>query len=189
MDELRNSMESIRGKKQFDGVIAVHNDSPIKTLEDLRGHSIAFGAETSTLGRYAAQYELAIKQIFARDFSRFEYLGRHDVGAAAVGAGLFDAGALEETTFTKMIGSGTPIRALYRYPNATKPWIARAGLDEIVLANLRATLLFIKDQDALSALRFDGFLAGFDSDFNETRRAIAENDLFFALSPVSSDER
>lgn len=181
------AMESIRGKKKFDGVIVVHQNSPIKTLEDLRGRSFAFGAETSTQGRFAPQLELALKRIYAKDFSRYEYLGRHDAVAAAVGAGLFDAGALEETMFNKMAGSGTPIRELHRYSDATKAWVVRADFDRVMLANLRAAVLFIKDKDALSALRFEGFLAGLDADYNDTRRAISENKMFFDPTAQKSE--
>ena len=181
------AMESIRGKKKFDGVIVVHKNSAIKTLEDLRGRSFAFGAETSTQGRYAPQLELAQKHIHAKDFSRYEYLGRHDAVAAAVGVGLFDAGALEETMFNKMAGSGTPVRELHRYSDATKAWVVRAGFDRTLLANLRAAVLFIKDKDALSALRFEGFLAGMDADYNDTRRAISENNLFFDPTARKAD--
>ncbi|HTI85498.1 MAG TPA: PhnD/SsuA/transferrin family substrate-binding protein [Alphaproteobacteria bacterium] len=180
------AMESMRGKNEFYGIVAVHRDSDIKTLQDLRGRTFAFGAETSTLGRYVPQYQLAKSGIFARDLSRFEYLGRHDAVGAAVGAGLFDAGALEETMFAKLVARGTPIRELSRFPNATKPWVARAGLDNAVVTGLRAALLRVKDSEALASLRFDGFMPGVDSDFEATRQAVAENELFFSKASSPS---
>lgn len=172
------AVEKIRGKKEFKGIIAVHRDSPLRRMEDLKRRSFAFGAKDSTIGRYLSQLELMQAGVFARDFARFEYLGRHDAVGAAVGAGLFDAGAIEETMFEKMVSEGTPIRVLHSFPNVTKAWVARPDMDPRVSAGLTRALLRIDDPNALRALRFDGFLAGDDNDYAVTRRAIAENPRF-----------
>lgn len=172
------AVEKIRGEKEFKGIIAVHQDSPLRRMADLKGRRFAFGAKDSTIGRYLSQLELMQAGVFARDFARFEYLGRHDAVGAAVGAGLFDAGALEETMFEKMVSEGTPIRVLHSFPNVTKAWVARPGMDPRVSAGLTRALLRIDDPNALRALRFDGFLAGDDNDYAVTRRAIAENPRF-----------
>lgn len=173
------AMEKKRGKKQFYGIIAVHKDSPIQELSQLQGKSFGFGNERSTLGRYIAQMSLMEAGVFASDLKSYEYLGRHDKVGRAVGSGLVDAGALEETTFKKLVSAGVPIRALTRTPNATRPWVARAGMDPRLFNALRQALIELDDSEALSALRFEGFLLGDDSDYNPTRRAIEENHKFF----------
>lgn len=172
------AVEKIRGEKEFKGIIAVHRDSPLRQMKELKGRSFAFGAKDSTIGRYLSQLELMQSGVFARDLARFEYLGRHDAVGAAVGAGLFDAGALEETMFDKMVSEGTAIRALHSFPNVTKAWVARPDMDSRVGAGLTRALLRIDDPNALRALRFEGFLAGDDSDYAVTRRAIGENAKF-----------
>ncbi len=167
-------LESMGGKTTFNGVIAVHRDSDITRLEQLKGRSFAFGSSESTLGRYFAQQRLMRAGIRASDLARFAYLERHDKVGTAVGSGLFDAGALEETMFRKLADSGTPIRALVSYPNITRPWIVRGGLDSTLQAALRRQLLALDDKAALRAMRFDGFLDGRDADFEPTRQAMSE---------------
>lgn len=174
------AMESKRGATQFNGVICVRTDSEITELSQLQGRSFAFGNERSTLGRYFAQLTLLRANVRARDLERFEYLGRHDKVGRAVGSGLFDAGAMEETTFAKLVAKGVPIRAIATYSNSTRPWVSRAELSPSVKQALRQALLNLADPEALKALRFDGFLEGDDTEYDLTREAIEENSRFFA---------
>ena len=117
------ALESSKGEKVFYGIIAVHEDSDIEAVSELAGKRFAFGDELSTIGRYLSQAHLFEQGVSASDLGYFEYLGRHDMVGTAVGAGEFDAGALKESTFNKLIEQGTPIRELARFPNVTKPWL------------------------------------------------------------------
>ena len=173
------AMENKNGANTFEGVIAVHEDSDITEISQLAGRTFAFGSKRSTLGRYFAQLELARAGILAKDLKSYDYLGRHDKVGQAIGAGLFDAGALEGTMFRKLQAKGVPIRAIHVMRNATKAWAARAGLNPRVKRALREALLDIHDKEALTALRFDGFLPGLDSDYDPTRKAINRNSEFF----------
>jgi phosphonate transport system substrate-binding protein len=163
----------------FHGVICVRQDSSIHQISDLKGKTFAFGAKQSTMGRYVAQFFLAQSGITAGDLKSFEYLGRHDRVATAVAAGQFDAGALEETIFRKLASEGLAIRAIASYRDLTKAWVARVGLDPQLKAQLREALLAMRDPAAIAALRFDGFIATTDADYNPTRAAIKENGRFF----------
>ena len=173
-------MENKHGAKQFNGVIAVHEDSDITDVSQLAGRTFAFGSKRSTLGRYFSQLYLMRNDILAKDLARYEYLGRHDKVGQAVGSGLFDAGALEGTTFAKLVKKGVPIRAIAKFSNSTRPWVARAGLKPEIADALRQAMLDLSEPDALKALRFDGFFAGDDGDYEKTRQAIRENHRFFA---------
>jgi len=172
-------MENKNGKKFFHGIIAVHNDSPYKSIKDLRGVNFGFGNERSTLGRYFAQLYLFEAGILAGDLKSYKYLGRHDKVGRAVGSKLVDAGALEETTFNKLVRAGVPIRAVAKMRNSTRPWVARAGLDKRVFNALRKAMLALDDKQIAKKFRFQGFLAGTDADYEPTRRAIRENYRFF----------
>jgi phosphonate transport system substrate-binding protein len=174
------AMENKDGAKEFNGIIAVHADSDITEVSQLKGRTFAFGSESSTLGRYFSQRYLMRHGILARDLARYEYLGRHDKVGQAVGAGLYDAGALEGTTFAKLVKAGVPIRAIAKFPNSTRPWVVRSGLKPEIVHALRQAMLELSDPEALKSLRFDGFLAGGDSDYEATREAIRENHRFFA---------
>ena len=174
------AMEKKNGVKSFKGVICVRTDSDISEIGQLKGRSFAFGNSKSTLGRYFAQLNLMRAGVYARDLARFEYLGRHDKVGRAVGSGLFDAGALEETTFQKLVEKGVPIRAVATFSNSTRPWVGRAGMAPEVRRALSQALLRLTNPAALRALRFDGFSKGADSDYEPTRQAIEENPRFFA---------
>ena len=166
-------------KKVFYGVICIAQDSDVEDVRDLRGRSFAFGNERSTIGRYLSQRHLLKNGITASDLGRYEYLGRHDKVGTAVGLGQFDAGALKETTFKKLVAKGVSIRALATFPNVTKPWIAREGLPTRIRDAIRASLLAMDDEIVLKALKKDGFLQGNDSDYSPIREAMEENVAFF----------
>jgi phosphonate transport system substrate-binding protein len=173
------AMEKKNGRKMFHGIIAVHQDSNFKSIEDLRGTVFGFGNKRSTLGRYFAQLYLTDAGIRADDLKSYKYLGRHDKVGRAVGSQLVDAGALEETTFYKLVNSGVPIRAIAKMSNATRPWVARAGLNKRVFNALRQAMLTLDDPEIAKKFRFQGFLVGSDADYKATRRAIQENYRFF----------
>lgn len=180
------AMESKHNEKVFYGIIAVHKDSDIKSVEDLRGRSFAFGDESSTIGRYLSQLYLKNNDLYATDLSNYKYLGRHDIVGTAVGAGDFDAGALNESTFKKLVAKGEPIRELARFPNVTKPWIARQGLDPDVFAALQESLWELKDSKALKSLKVDGFFPGSDEDYQTIRTAMENNEGFFERPVVET---
>ena len=96
------AMESKKGRKKFYGIIAVHEQSDINNISQLKGRSFAFGNERSTIGRYLSQHVLSEQGIYAKDLGKYDYLKRHDRVGAAVGSGQYDAGALKESTFKKL---------------------------------------------------------------------------------------
>lgn len=173
------AVENEAGTKVFYGIICVAQDSPIQNVRDIQGKSFAFGNELSTIGRFLSQQYLVENGIKAKDLGGYEYLGRHDKVGAAVGLGEFDAGALKESSFNKLLKNGTPIRELARFPNATKPWVASSDLPEEIQTQLRQALLAMDDPTALEALGKDGFLEGSDEDYQIIREAIENNDAFF----------
>lgn len=173
------AVESKDGKKTIDGIIAVRQDSPIKAISDLKGKSFAFGNELSTIGRYLSQQHLLQHGVRAKDLKKYIYLGRHDAVGAAVGAGRFDAGALKEKTFNRLRSSGTPLRELARFPNAPQAWIGRQGLEPAVEEALRAALLGIRNQKALSPLNADQLVKGTPEDYALVRSAMDMNEDFF----------
>ena len=183
------AMESIKRSKVFYGIIAVHEDSDIEGVGDLRGRSFAFGDEGSTIGRFLSQLWLERNDIHAGDLARYDYLGRHDKVGAAVAAGEFDAGALNEKTFDKLVAAGEPLKELARFPNVTKPWIASSTLAPEVFDALQAALLELDDERALAALKVDGLLEGDDSEYESIRTAMEHNDRFFAAPRAAAPER
>ena len=172
------AMESKNGQKSFLGLICVRTESPIRSVRDLKGKTFAFGNERSTIGRYLSQLYMLEHGIRASDLSGYEYLRRHDSVGMAVANGKFDAGALKESTFNRLVAKGHPLRELAHFFNVTKPWVVRPGLSQRLAHALRESLLAITDPKALKILGKDGFVEGRDSDYNRIRKAIRSNAAF-----------
>jgi phosphonate transport system substrate-binding protein len=174
------AMETEENKKVFYGIIAVRAGSDIEAVADLKGRSFAFGDEGSTIGRFLSQLFLANSDIHSHDLERYEYLGQHDLVGLAVASGEFDAGALNEKTFNKLVEAGQPLVELARFENVTKPWIATSGMDPRVLQALRESLLEIDPAaSVLTRLKVTGFAEGTKEEYNTIRDSIDLNDLFF----------
>jgi phosphonate transport system substrate-binding protein len=169
------AIESKNGERRFKGVIVVHRDSPVQSLEELAGLTFAFGDELSTIGRYLAQAQLLGAGITGRDLHSFAYLGRHDLVGEAVGAGKFTAGALKESTYIKLVAKGVPIRVLVSFDNVTKPWLASADLDPKILQVMRDVMLAEQNEEIVRRVSKNGFLASTDSDFDLIRDAIEQS--------------
>lgn len=172
------AMESKKGKKTFKGIIAVHKDSTILSLAELKNGSFAFGSKLSTIGRFLAQKELLDAGISAQDLQHYKYLERHDKVGTAVGAGRFDAGALKSSTFKKLVDKNIPIRALISFDNVTKPWLSRAGLDPIIADTMRRVMLGATDTNILKSISKTGFLEGSDNDYLSIRKAMQRSQEF-----------
>ncbi|MDH3598061.1 MAG: PhnD/SsuA/transferrin family substrate-binding protein [Candidatus Tectomicrobia bacterium] len=172
------AMENHRGGKTFHGVICVHADSAIHQVRDLKGKRFAFGNAHSTFGRYLSQQYLLDHGLTASDLAGFAFLGRHDKVGEAVGAGGFDAGALKENTFDKLVRQGVPLRALAKLPIVTRPWVARSGFPEPLYRAVQDALLQLKAPKALKALKKDGFLLGRDADYDGIRASMARAAVF-----------
>lgn len=169
------AMETQDGAKRFNGVIAVHADSPFRSLSDLKGQSFAFGDELSTIGRYLAQANLLAAGISSAELERFEFLGRHDLVGEAVGSGRFAAGALKESTFDKLVAKGVPLRTLAVFENVTKPWLAHPDMRADVAAAMRAVFLAPENQETLQEITKSGFAPGDDADYAFVRAGMARS--------------
>ena len=172
------AMENVKGKKTFQGIICVQKDSNIESLGQLKGKTMAFGSKRSTIGRYLAQLHLLESGIKSSDLLSYEYLGRHDKVGSAVGRKLFDAGALKESTFKKLVAKNVPIKAIFSFNNVTKPWIARAGLPERIVNSLQESLLEFTDSGALKRLKKSGFSIATPADYEIIEQAINRNEEF-----------
>lgn len=172
------AMELKNGKKRFKGIIAVHQDSSISSLSDLKGQSFAFGDRLSTIGRYLSQSHLIDAGITGDKLSNYEFLGRHDLVGTSVGSGKYTAGALKEGTFNSLVAAGEPIKALVVFDNVTKPWLTRAGLEPEIYKAMQAAILLMDDPEILSSIAKDGFAIGAHEDYDFVRQAMRHSENF-----------
>jgi phosphonate transport system substrate-binding protein len=76
----------------------------INKLEDLRGKTLSFGAESSTSGHLMPRsFLLAAKINPDTDLKRIAFSGTHDATVAAVAGGKVDAGALNISVWEKLV--------------------------------------------------------------------------------------
>lgn len=166
-------MEHKNGKKRFKGIFIARSDnSAINQLQDLRGKTFAFGDRNSTIGRYLSQAELLKQGISSSDLQGYTYLGRHDKVALAVAAGNYDGGVVKENTFKKYQQTAG-LKLIGEFPNVTKPWVARAGMDDTVFGALREGMLALDSKEILKNLKQHGFLPASDDDYDFVRQGMA----------------
>ena len=165
------AMEHKQNQKRFYGIFIVPQSSLITSLDQIRGKSFAFGDKNSTIGRYLSQAELVKAGVHATDLAGYAYLGRHDKVALAVAAGNYDAGVVKENTYKKYAAS-RGLREIARFPNVTKPWVARAGFDEKLFGIMQQALWELTDKKILENLKQDGFLPAEDDDYEFVRQGM-----------------
>ncbi|ABK46020.1 phosphonate ABC transporter, periplasmic phosphonate-binding protein [Magnetococcus marinus MC-1] len=131
---------AIKGIPYFHGYIVVRKDSPIKQLEDLKGHLFAFGDPKSTMSHLVPRSMLREKGITVSALSGYAFLGSHQNVALAVLAGDFDAGAIKEEVYQTFKTRG--LRVLATTPAFSEHlFVARSTLDEVLVQQVRQIML------------------------------------------------
>jgi phosphonate transport system substrate-binding protein len=182
------AMESKKGKKRFQGMIFVLKNSPIESLNDVKGKRFAFGDHNSTIGRYLAQAELVKAGIYERDLKSREYLGRHDKVVKSILLKDYDVGSAKESTFNKY-NTKDELRVIRRFDNVTKPWIAREGLDPTVTKALKETLLSLTDEEILGEAKISQFVEAVDLDYQIIREGMIIAGEFSPSEEVAMDSK
>jgi phosphonate transport system substrate-binding protein len=162
-------------KGTFRLLVVVRNDSPLRSIEDLKGRSFAFGDEAALLQRAV----VVGAGVPLETLSSYEFLGHYDNIIRAVLQRNFDAGILLDHAALKWQGKG--IRTLYTSPDLPAYNItARQGMDGEVLLRVREALLRLdpKNPEHVPVIRSlaetcNGFEAAEDAEYDVVRRLIA----------------
>ncbi|MQA21891.1 putative selenate ABC transporter substrate-binding protein [Rugamonas rivuli] len=84
--------------------VFITTNKDINKLEDLKGHTLSFGSESSTSGHLMPRsFLLAAKINPDTDLKRIAFSGAHDATVAAVAGGKVDAGALNISVWEKLV--------------------------------------------------------------------------------------
>jgi phosphonate transport system substrate-binding protein len=173
------------GKSSFTSRIYVRKDSGLKTLEELKGKTIAFVDPASSSG-YIYPMVLLIQKGLVKNrdpktfFREVTFSGAHDASMRALLNGHVDAIAsfdLAREQYLKDPAERERIVVVAETPEIPEAGIAaRDGLDPALLARVRAALLSIKapaHADLLKRLyEIDGFAPAEDRDYDPVRAAI-----------------
>ncbi|MBT8764659.1 putative selenate ABC transporter substrate-binding protein [Pseudomonas boanensis] len=122
-------------------------DPAVKSLQDLKGKTFAFGSVSSTSGslmpRYFMQKDGIVPEQF---FSRVAYSGAHDATVAWVQAGKVDGGVLNASVWQKLVDAGKVDTAKVKV-FATTPtyydynWTVRGTLDPALAEKIKKAFL------------------------------------------------
>lgn len=94
------------GKATYHSVIITRSDSKINSVEDIKGHTFAFGDPHSLSNYIAPRIMLLEAGLDLKDLLYYEYLGPHEAVVNAVLRGNFDAGGVTESVAFKFKDKG-----------------------------------------------------------------------------------
>jgi phosphonate transport system substrate-binding protein len=179
--ECSNSFPILRplnrdGKSTYTSIFIVRNDSPIKSLKDLAGHTVAFASSQSTSGYLVPRYTLSKAGIKLTDLQQYKNFPHHDNVVNAVLRGEFDAGAVKNIIALKALGKG--LRIIHEsMPIPSVPIVVTVDCDEKLITTVKATLLKINPADPEEKINLAlwneefryGFIEASDADYNILR--------------------
>ncbi|HEY9067588.1 MAG TPA: putative selenate ABC transporter substrate-binding protein [Burkholderiaceae bacterium] len=148
--------------------VFITGDPAIKTLADLKGKDVSFGAQSSTSGHLMPRSFLLQAGLNPeKDFRRVAYSGAHDATIAAVASGKVQAGALNISVWEKFVADKrvdtTQVRVFYTTPpyydynwtvHADMPAALREKLAQALLSLSRDTAEGKEILDLQRATRF-----------------------------------
>jgi phosphonate transport system substrate-binding protein len=173
------------GKSSFTSRIFVRKDSGIKSVEDLRGRTIAFVDPASSSG-YIYPMVLLIQKGLVKNrdpktfFKEVVFSGAHDASMRALLNGHVDAIAsfdLAREQYLRDPAERERLIFVAETPEIPEAGIAaRPGLDPAVFAKMRAALLQIRAPEYADLLKrlyeIDGFAPAEDRDYDPVRAAM-----------------
>jgi phosphate/phosphite/phosphonate ABC transporter binding protein len=160
------------GSPTYKSVIIAAKNSPINTINDLKGKKVAFGAKMSTGSTLVPKAMIKSAGIKLEDLAFYDYLGGHDVVLKAVAEGEFDAGcvmdsAAEENKSTvKVIASSDPIPQF--------PICINADVDKESETKIKNILMNIADLKVLKSIDqgYTSFIEAKKSDFDNIAKTL-----------------
>lgn len=131
------------------GGIAVRADTPLRSLADLRGRSVAFSAPTATSGHLLPAYGLALAGVDPVTGIKPVYLGTHSATFTALSTGKVDAAELNSVQIAAATAAGQyrpgQFRMLWQSePSPSDPIVVRGDLPVQFRQRLRDALLTIR---------------------------------------------
>ena len=125
------------GDAEFRSVFVAAPGSGLSSLEEVKGHSLTFGSESSTSGHLMPRYFLAEAGIDADEDLEGppNFSGSHDATWKLVEAGAFEVGALNEVVWEARVAAGdvdlNEVDVLFRTPAYFDyHWVLRGDVDD-----------------------------------------------------------
>jgi phosphonate transport system substrate-binding protein len=167
--------------QNFHSLFITQPSSSIHALNDLKGHSFAFGDVNSTSGHLMPAYFMQQQGVDHAVIDKAIYTGGHDATALAVANGKVDAGAMDELVYQRMFKEGKLSEAQVRVFYTTPPffdyvWAARKGLDPAIAKAFAEAMLALDAGDPqqktiLDLLSASKYVQAEDSSYGPLRQA------------------
>ena len=173
------------GSATASGYIFVRDDSPRRTVEDLKGASFGFVDPMSTSGSLMAKKLLKDKGFdLEKDLGKSEYLGNHEAVLLAVLEGRVDAGATYQGSFGALRRSKgidpLSFRVIAKTPRTPRDiFCVRPDLPQEISDAITAALMPLSGRDRagreiLGPLSLNGFQPAQDANYDLVREVAAE---------------
>ena len=163
--------------------------SPVKTINDLRGKTLALAERTSTSGALYPLYALSSNGLKKSDVN-ISYTGSHDQALAALTSGTADAAEINSDTMAAAVKAKKLVPAQYQQvwksdPIPNDPIVVRRGLTPAFKDAVRKTLLALSKDDMHPVDRVIGLGAGQllpanDAIYDNVRAVVDANHLPFS---------
>ena len=172
------------GSASAAGYIFVRDDSPRRTLEDLKGAKVGFVDRSSTSGYLYPMKLLKDRGLSPTSFGGVEFLGNHEAVLLAVLEGRVDVGATYQGAFAALRRSRgvdpLSFRVIAKTPRTPRDiYCVRPEVPNEVAEAITRSLLALSARDRvgreiLNPLAVNGFQPADDRMYDEVRRVAAE---------------
>lgn len=162
------------GSPTYTSVVITQADSPIRTTQDLKGKTVAYGDRASTSSHLVPRAMIEEAGLVAERDYKTVYVGAHDAVARSVETGKVNAGALSRPIYENLIKSGRisadKLRILAETrPIPNYPMAMQSKLTPALKEQIRNAFVGISDPAILKAFRAQGFAATSDSAYDVLR--------------------
>ena len=126
--------------KHLTGHFVVRDDSPLRSIADLAGHSVGFGDPNSTMSSVVPTATLQNAGIDVNHLIHQRRYHGHNSIAIGVLSGQVDAGAVKDEVFQRYVSQG--LRSLAEFPPVTEHlFLASSDLNPGIIDQIRSLLL------------------------------------------------
>jgi len=163
-----------KGSPAYQAVVIANTGSGIKSLQDVRGKTVAYGDQASTSSHLIPKEMLLQSGVKSGQDYKEQFVGAHDAVAMAVQNNNAQAGGLSKPIFEalvqrKVIDSGKVQVIAESKPYPNYPWVMRTSLSPDLQEKIKKVFIGLKDKDVLKPLKAEGFAPMNDKDYDVIR--------------------
>lgn len=171
-----------KGKAEYQSVFVTLPKSKIRTLNDIKGKRLAFGARSSTQGHLIPRIVLKKYNLELKDFASYSYTGSHQNCINAVISNKADVCALQDT-MAKTMANQNLVKIIHTsnyYPSSGI--VVNKGVPEEIVKKVKLALVNFQPtgKDAADLYHWDrtempnGFLSADINDYKELNKWYTE---------------